>query len=56
MDEASIREAADALMAVRQGAALISALPDGCAPASIAEAYAIQDELTRRLSPVAQER
>lgn len=53
MNELSISKAAKALMDVRRGGAPIAALPAGCAPASLAEAYAIQDALIGRLSPVA---
>ena len=53
MDEPSIRKAAQALLEVRRGGAAIAALPAGCEPASLADAYAIQDEVIRHLSPVA---
>ena len=52
MDPEAIQRAADALLEVRRGAPPITALPTGCEPTSFAEVYAIQDAVTRALSPI----
>jgi len=49
MNPASIAEAASLLVAARQSRTAIPALPTSAAPGDVAEAHAIQDEVTRRL-------
>jgi 2-keto-4-pentenoate hydratase len=53
MNSDSIQQAADALLAVRRGAPPLKALPPGCEPTSYEEVYAIQDAVTRALTPAA---
>lgn len=47
----AVQRAADALLAVRRGAPPITALPAGSEPTSYADIYAIQDAVTRELTP-----
>lgn len=53
MDKDAVKKAAEALVAVRNGAKPIAALPEGCEPKTLADAYAIQDAATAGLTPVA---
>jgi 2-keto-4-pentenoate hydratase len=53
LDADAVQRAADALLDVRRGAPPLADLPSGCVPGSFAEAYAIQDAVTRALSPAA---
>ena len=48
----AVSEAAAALIAARQSRRLLDALPPSARPADKAEAYAIQNEVARRLGPV----
>lgn len=48
----TVTEAADALMAARRTRRLLDALPRSAVPADKAEAYAIQNEVARRIGPV----
>lgn len=49
MNPDAIAEAAAILVAARQSCRFIPALPAGASPRNVAEAHAIQDEVTRRL-------
>jgi 2-keto-4-pentenoate hydratase len=49
MSESAIERAADALATADRTAQPIDALPSGCAPANLEEAYAIQDRFVARL-------
>jgi 2-keto-4-pentenoate hydratase len=53
LDAAAIQRAANALLEVRRGAPPLAELPSGCEPTSFADAYAIQDAVTRALSAAA---
>src|SRR5690242_8116097 len=49
---AALSEAVDALTAARGSRCLLDALPRSARPADKAEAYAIQNEVARRIGPV----
>jgi 2-keto-4-pentenoate hydratase len=52
MSPAEVERAAELLVAARRARRPLAALPESCRPRSLADAYAIQDAVGRRLGPV----